>query len=255
VPAAYTCADDAGGSGLASCAGTTRAGRPIDTRTLGSHTFTIKATDRSGNTATRTVHYVVRDGTAPTISLTAPAGGAAYVRGSTVPAAYTCADEAGGSGLASCAGTTPAGRPIDTCGLGTRSFTVTSTDHAGNRAIRTVTYSLVGGPAFPPSGACRKPLTISLKLKGFKPGAGRLRAVARIRGGHRVVRVDFWVARKRVRIDRQAPYRLAWHVPRRLRHRSFRLTAVAYDSAGGIAWAKVRVRARAASARSVRRLP
>jgi Glycine rich protein len=57
VAAAYGCDD--GGSGLASCAGPVAAGQQIDTATAGAHTFTITATDRAGNTSSRTVDYTV----------------------------------------------------------------------------------------------------------------------------------------------------------------------------------------------------
>ena len=56
--ALYSCRD-VGGSGLESCAGDVPAGAGIDTDTLGDRTFTVTATDRAGNTTTRTVIYRV----------------------------------------------------------------------------------------------------------------------------------------------------------------------------------------------------
>jgi Glycine rich protein len=57
VAAAYGCDD--GGSGVASCAGPAAAGQQIDTATAGAQTFTVTATDRAGNTSSRTVDYTV----------------------------------------------------------------------------------------------------------------------------------------------------------------------------------------------------
>ena len=69
-----------------------------------------------------------------------PARGASYTVGQAVGADYTCAD--GGSGVSSCAGTTPDGGAVDTSSAGARSFAVTATDAAGNTATATVTYTV-----------------------------------------------------------------------------------------------------------------
>ena len=53
----YDC-DDAT-SGEASCVGTVASGDPIDTSTVGTHTFTVQAADNAGNTASMTVSYDV----------------------------------------------------------------------------------------------------------------------------------------------------------------------------------------------------
>ncbi len=59
VDASYSCSDPAGGMGVASCAGPLRTGRPIDTRSGGTHRFTVTATDVNGLTAATTSTYTV----------------------------------------------------------------------------------------------------------------------------------------------------------------------------------------------------
>jgi hypothetical protein len=64
VNAAYTCTDEDGGtgvapSGVASCEGDVANGDPIDTSTVGEHTFTVNAADEAGNTAEAVHHYYV----------------------------------------------------------------------------------------------------------------------------------------------------------------------------------------------------
>jgi hypothetical protein len=56
VPASYGCSDK---GGVKSCVGTVANGAPIDTSTLGQHTFSVTATDVSGNTIDKTVTYNV----------------------------------------------------------------------------------------------------------------------------------------------------------------------------------------------------
>ena len=58
IVAGYGCADEAGGSGLSTCAGPVIDGHAIDT-SIGSHRFEVKASDVQGNTATASTGYIV----------------------------------------------------------------------------------------------------------------------------------------------------------------------------------------------------
>ena len=58
VSASYSCAVPEGGT-LKTCAGPVANGAPIDTSTLGSHSFTVNAEDTEGATASKTVSYTV----------------------------------------------------------------------------------------------------------------------------------------------------------------------------------------------------
>jgi hypothetical protein len=143
VTADYSCADEANGSGLESCSGDVVNGEDIDTGVLGEHTFTVHAADRAGNTETASATYTVVDRTAPTIALDSPVAGAVYSLGEQVVADYSCADEAGGSGLATCSGTVADGADVDTSSVGEKTFHVRATDNAGNPASKSVTYTVV----------------------------------------------------------------------------------------------------------------
>jgi Tol biopolymer transport system component len=83
------------------------------------------------------------DAAKPTITLTTPAEGATYALNQPLNADYSCQDEAGGSGLQSCRGTVANGSAIDTASVGTKTFTVTATDNAGNQTSISRTYSVV----------------------------------------------------------------------------------------------------------------
>ena len=87
------------------------------------------------------------DTTPPAITINTPADGAQYLLGQNVNADYACQDEANGSGLASCVGTVANGSPIDTSSFGSKSFTVNTTDNAGNPASLTYHYSVVDSTA------------------------------------------------------------------------------------------------------------
>ena len=146
VVADYECADEVGGSGLASCAGPVADGEPIDTATLGGKEFTVIARDNAGNQISVGVGYLVIDVTPPTITLRSPPDGAVYDVGQEVRADYDCADEPGGAGLASCAGPMADGDPIDTATAGPKSFTVTARDNAGNERSVTHRYTVSAPP-------------------------------------------------------------------------------------------------------------
>jgi CSLREA domain-containing protein len=83
------------------------------------------------------------DTTAPNVSILSPLNGATFIKGQAVSASYSCRDEPGGSGLASCTGTVANGALIDTSTVGSHAFTVTATDLAGNSATATSTYNVV----------------------------------------------------------------------------------------------------------------
>ena len=57
VAAGYDCDD--GGSGIGACTGPVASGAAIDTATAGARTFTVTASDRAGNTSSRSVDYTV----------------------------------------------------------------------------------------------------------------------------------------------------------------------------------------------------
>ena len=139
VRADFTCTDDEGGSGIAPgyCEGTTDSGALINTSTLGTHTWTVTATDRAGNVTTKTITYEVKDVTAPTVS--SPHDGIEYKLGQDVPATFTCTDEEGGSGVATCDGP----ERLDTSSVGPKTLTVTTTDVAGNSHTQTFSYRVI----------------------------------------------------------------------------------------------------------------
>jgi hypothetical protein len=82
------------------------------------------------------------DSTPPTITIAAPVDGALYTLGTPVTVEYACADT-GGSGLASCLGSVVDGAALDTATVGTKTFTVTAYDLAGNALSKTATYQVV----------------------------------------------------------------------------------------------------------------
>jgi hypothetical protein len=109
----------------------------------GTHTFQVRATDASGNTdpTPASESWTVQapaDATAPTISITSPADGATYQQGASSYASYSCSDSVDSS--PQCTGTVPNGSAIDTSTTGTKTFTVTAKDSAGNTNSKTVTY-------------------------------------------------------------------------------------------------------------------
>src|SRR5262249_36811379 len=116
------------------------------------------------------------DTVAPTISLTGFNEGDTFTQGRPIKATYTCADEQGGSGVASCTGTTASGANIDTSTPRSFGYTVTAKDAGGNVTTVTRGYNVI--PATNTNGGVSGsvPATLSLTLNAaaqfgsFTPG-------------------------------------------------------------------------------------
>ncbi len=141
LKAQYTCTD--GGSGVATCEGSTASGGALDTSTLGEHTLSVTSTDAVGNHSSASAKYTVvtSDTTPPTIAIGSPEDGEIVNQGTKLTAGYSCSD--GESGVASCEGSVPSGLPLDTSSRGEHTLSVASSDHAGNSSSRTVHYTVV----------------------------------------------------------------------------------------------------------------
>jgi len=117
---------------------------------------------------------------APTVAIVTPADGARYGQDDAVVAAYSCADEPGGSGIASCVGPVADGAPLDTATLGEHEFSVTATDAAGNTSTTIAHYSVVAdvdGPVLadltiPSFGAPGQQLAFSVAPRDERSGVG-----------------------------------------------------------------------------------
>lgn len=96
--------------------------------------------DNAGNCATAGPFGSIRiDMRGPTIQIAAPAA-RRYLLAERVFTSYACTD--GGSGVASCAGPAASGTALDTNAVGSRAFTVSAADQAGNAASASVDYTV-----------------------------------------------------------------------------------------------------------------
>jgi hypothetical protein len=149
VATAFTCADGASGPGINTClddAGRTSPGR-LDTTTTGSHTYTVTATSRSGQTRTASITYAVA--AAPSATIGSPASGETYAVGQNVATAFTCADGASGPGITSCLDDAGRGSPgtLDTSTAGSHTYTVTATSGSGQTRTASITYTVAAAPS------------------------------------------------------------------------------------------------------------
>jgi hypothetical protein len=136
----YVCSSTV--SYIVSCEGDVPLFAPIDVSTAGPHTFTVRARDLEGRTATRSVTYEVLDVAAPLIDLRTPTDRAEYDLNSNVTVDYSCSDP-GGSGVLDCHGDLPSGAPLDTSWAGLHTFGVTAADRAGHITRTHITYTVV----------------------------------------------------------------------------------------------------------------
>jgi hypothetical protein len=116
------------------------------TETANASTGSREVCDIAGNcTTTQPIGGNKIDKKAPSITITTPTGGN-YLLNQAVTVAYNCVD--GGSGVATCSGTTADGGLLDTASAGEKTFTVSATDNAGNTASPAATnYKIIFGLA------------------------------------------------------------------------------------------------------------
>jgi hypothetical protein len=102
-------------------------------------TYTCTAKNRAGLTSTVSV-TIRRDTVLPTATITTPVNLASYTVGQTVNASFACSDAL--STIATCAGSVANSAAIDTATTGTKYFSVTATDKAGNAKTTTVQHCM-----------------------------------------------------------------------------------------------------------------
>lgn len=171
-----TADDNPGGGGVASVKYSATGAGPFGAVTVsgGNASFTISAegqttisyfaTDVAGNVETIKTVTVRIDKTAPTISVTSPTGGN-YLLNQAATVSFGCTDAV--SGIGSCVGTTTDGGALDTGSIGSKTFTINSSDIAGNTASSTVNYTVGYGISvlFDQTKAHKSGSTVPIKIR------------------------------------------------------------------------------------------
>jgi len=113
----------------------------VTTDTSGA-TFTCTASSSGGNSSKSVI--IKRDATPPQVNIVTPGSGATYTQDQTVKASYSCSDSI--SGVGSCIGTVANGATLDLTSTGSKSFSVVTTDQAGNSSNTSLNYSVSSAP-------------------------------------------------------------------------------------------------------------
>jgi len=96
--------------------------------------------DRAGNSSSDSLGGISIDKTAPSIAIVTPADGGSYVWTTPAAASYSCSD--GLSGPDGCSGSVANGTNFVSLPAGSKTFTVTASDKAGNTASMTSGYTV-----------------------------------------------------------------------------------------------------------------
>ena len=134
--------------------------------------------DIKGNQEAVQSQSFLLDQVAPTIT-TNIADGSVYTQGRPVPLTFSCADDQGGSGIASCVGSTPSGSNLPTGTAGMQTLTITATDNVGNVTVKTVSYRVLDATNTNGTPGGTVPATLSLTMNTpasfapFTPGVDK----------------------------------------------------------------------------------
>ena len=115
---------------------------------LGDYKVTLTASNGSpAITRSNTGTLTVTDQVSPVVRISTPPNGSRFTFGQAVAADYGCTDQTNASGVKSCVGPVANGARIDTGSLGSKVFTVNTSDNSGNTAAATNTYTVRPRPA------------------------------------------------------------------------------------------------------------
>jgi hypothetical protein len=117
----------------------------------------------------------------PVATITSPSNASTFTQGAVVKATYSCSEAGLTSLIASCSGSVPSGRPIDTVTPGSHHFTVTAIDQQGLVVSAAVQYTVVLPP--PPNTKITSHHvsgdTVTIRFKGTG-GSGALHFMCRL---------------------------------------------------------------------------
>src|SRR5262249_34097463 len=153
-------------------------GEILKISTPGTSTVKWFGVDIKGNQQAVQSKSCLLDQTAPTVHVNTREG-AVYAQGRPVPLVFTCADDQGGSGMASCVGSTPSGQNLPTGTAGMQVLTITATDNVGNVFVKTVNYRVLDAVNTNGGVSGTVPATLSLALGtpatfgAFTPGVDK----------------------------------------------------------------------------------